>query len=199
MRTLLIDNYDSYTYNLFQLLAEVNGREPVVIRNDECSLEDLDLAAFDNVVISPGPGHPRSRRDFGVSREALLRSGLPVLGVCLGHQGMGHLAGGVVAAAPTPRHGHLTRVRHDGTGVFAGLPQGFTAVRYHSLCIRPPLPPDLVATAWAEDGVIMGVTHRSRPWWGVQFHPESVATEFGRPLVENFRDLTERHGRRRWA
>jgi para-aminobenzoate synthetase len=193
MRTLLVDNYDSYTYNLFQLLAEVNGREPVVVRNDERALEDLDLAAFDNVVISPGPGHPRSRRDFGVSREALLHSGLPVLGVCLGHQGIGYLAGAAVGPAPVPRHGHLTRVRHDGTGLFAGLPQGFIAVRYHSLCIQPPLPSCLAATAWAEDGVIMGVAHRSRPWWGVQFHPESVATEYGRPLVENFAELTRRH------
>lgn len=197
IRTLLIDNYDSYTYNLFQLLAQVNGAVPEVVRNDERALSEMDPDDFDNVVISPGPGHPGRRRDFGLSADVLLDWDLPVLGVCLGHQGMGLLAGAQVGPAPVPRHGHLTTVRHDGEGLMAGLPQGFTGVRYHSLCVWEPVPPDIRVTAWAEDGVIMGLRHLSRPWWGVQFHPESVATEFGRRLVENFRQITmEHHGRR---
>lgn len=187
MRTLLIDNYDSYTYNLFQLLAGVYGTEPTVIRNDEpgWSLSDLDL--FDAVVISPGPGHPASERDFGHSRQALRQSAVPVLGVCLGHQGIGLESGARVTAAPTPRHGHLTQITHTGTGLFSGLPQGFTAVRYHSLCVSQPLPASLEAVAWSEDGVIMALRRRDRPQWGVQFHPESVSTEYGAQLLTNFR------------
>jgi para-aminobenzoate synthetase len=194
LRALLIDNYDSYTYNLFQLLAETGGVEPVVVRNDERAIADLRPADFDCAVISPGPGHPGSVRDFGLSRDVLCAWDLPSLGVCLGHQGMALLAGGVVGPAPVPRHGYLSRIRHDGAGLFAGLPSGFWGVRYHSLCAREPLAPDLEATAWAEeDGVVMGLRHLSRPWWGVQFHPESVATEHGRRLIENFLGLARRH------
>jgi para-aminobenzoate synthetase len=198
-RTLLIDNYDSYTYNLFQLLAQVNGVVPEVVRNDERALSEMDPNDFDNVVISPGPGHPGRVRDFGLSADVLLDWDLPALGVCLGHQGMGLLAGAEVGPAPEPRHGHLTAVRHDGEELMAGLPQGFTGVRYHSLCVREPVPADIRVTAWAEDGVIMGLRHLRRPWWGVQFHPESVATEYGRRLVENFRRLTSERRRRREA
>lgn len=189
MRTLLVDNYDSYTYNLYQLLAQTYGIAPVVVSNDDPAWDDLDLASFDGVVISPGPGRPSSHHDFGHSRDVLRRDGLPVLGVCLGHQGIGLAAGASVTTAPEPRHGHLTEVTHTGTGVFAGLPQRFTAVRYHSLCVTEPLPPALDAVAWAEDGVIMGLRHTSLPWWGVQFHPESISTEYGPRLVANFRDL----------
>jgi len=187
MRTLLVDNLDSYTYNLFQLIAGVQGTEPVVVRNDE---EAPDLSRFDNIVISPGPGHPANGRDFGLSARVLAEATVPVLGVCLGHQGIGLLEGAVVEPAPQARHGHLARVRHDGRGLFEGLPQEFTAVRYHSLRVREPLPPSLEATAWAEDGVLMGLRHRERPLWGVQFHPESVLTEHGHRLLANFRDLT---------
>jgi para-aminobenzoate synthetase len=192
MRTLLIDNYDSYTYNLYQLLAEVYGTEPVVVHNDDPAWASLDLDAFDGAVISPGPGHPGTERDFGRSRTALLRESLPVLGVCLGHQGIGLAYGAEVLGAPRPRHGWLTQVRHDGEGVFAGLPQGFTAVRYHSLCVEEPLPAELEAVAWSEDGVIMGIRHRRLPRWGVQFHPESICTEYGARLMENFRELALR-------
>ncbi|MFF7843842.1 aminodeoxychorismate synthase component I [Streptomyces ossamyceticus] len=191
MRTLLIDNYDSYTYNLFQLIAQVNGTEPVVLANDAPECDGIDLAGFDNVVISPGPGNPTRATDFGVCERIIASAPLPVLGVCLGHQGIGAGEGAEVVRAPEARHGHLTAVRHDGEGLFKGIPQGFTAVRYHSLCLREPLPPTLAAVAWAEDGVLMGVRHRERPVWGVQFHPESVATEFGHELLANFRDLTE--------
>ncbi|WEH12388.1 aminodeoxychorismate synthase component I [Streptomyces sp. VNUA24] len=192
MRTLLVDNYDSYTYNLFQLIAQVNGAEPVVVHNDSPDCASLDLNDFDNVVISPGPGDPTRPKDFGACAPIIASARLPVLGVCLGHQGIAAGSGARIVRAPAARHGHLTAVRHDGRELFHGLPQDFTAVRYHSLCVREPLPPELEPTAWAEDGVLMGLRHRTRPLWGVQFHPESVATEFGYELLGNFRDLTER-------
>ncbi|MFI8894635.1 aminodeoxychorismate synthase component I [Streptomyces paradoxus] len=198
MKTLLIDNYDSYTYNLFQLIAEVNGEEPVVVRND-APVDGLpDLRAFDNLVVSPGPGHPGEARDFGIGSRLLATSPIPVLGVCLGHQGIALGEAGLVGPAPEPRHGYLSSVRHDGRDLFHGLPQHFTAVRYHSLAVREPLPETLEATAWAEDGVLMGLRHRSRPLWGVQFHPESVLTEYGHRMLVNFRNLTaERAGKLR--
>ncbi|MFJ8490695.1 aminodeoxychorismate synthase component I [Streptomyces sp. NPDC094038] len=194
MKTLLIDNYDSYTYNLFQLIAEVNGEEPVVIRNDEPA--PPALAEFDNVVVSPGPGHPGDGRDFGISARVIAEAAVPVLGVCLGHQGIALGERARVAPAPQPRHGHLTRIRHDGRDLFEGLTQDFTAVRYHSLAVHEPLPATLEATAWAEDGVLMGLRHRERPLWGVQFHPESVLTEYGHRMLVNFRNLTARRARR---
>ncbi|MET9758379.1 aminodeoxychorismate synthase component I [Streptomyces sp. NPDC006372] len=198
MKTLLIDNYDSYTYNLFQLIAEVNGEEPVVVRNDTPAGELPDLRRFDNLVVSPGPGHPADARDFGIGTRLLASSPVPVLGVCLGHQGIALGERGLVEAAPEPRHGHLSTIRHDGQDLFQGLPQHFTAVRYHSLSVREPLPETLEATAWAEDGVLMGLRHRSRPLWGVQFHPESVLTEYGHRMLVNFRNLTaERAGKLR--
>ncbi|MFF9027662.1 aminodeoxychorismate synthase component I [Streptomyces iakyrus] len=198
MKTLLIDNYDSYTYNLFQLIAEVNGEEPVVVRND-APVDGLpDLRAFDNLVVSPGPGDPGEARDFGIGGRLLATSPVPVLGVCLGHQGIALGEAGLVGPAPEPRHGHLSTIRHDGRDLFHGLPQHFTAVRYHSLAVREPLPESLEATAWAEDGVLMGLRHRSRPLWGVQFHPESVLTEYGHRMLVNFRNLTaERAGKLR--
>ena len=189
MRTLLVDNYDSYTYNLYQLLAEVYGVEPTVVRNDAPEWDGLDLGRFDCAVVSPGPGRPHEHRDFGHSRDLLRRAALPTLGICLGHQGIGLLAGARVESAPEPRHGHLTTVEHTGGGLFAGIPQRFTAVRYHSLCVAEPIPTELEAVAWAEDGVIMGLRHRELPLWGVQYHPESISTEYGAKLVSNFREL----------
>ncbi|ONI86896.1 aminodeoxychorismate synthase, component I [Actinosynnema sp. ALI-1.44] len=193
MRTLLIDNHDSYTYNLFQLMASVYRTEPTVLANDDPSWPRMDLDEFDALVISPGPGHPRRRRDLGACLDILRRTSLPVLGVCLGHQAIAWMCGAEVAVAPRPRHGHLTRVTHNGRQLFAGVPQEFTAVRYHSLCVRSQqLPAELEATAWAEDGVVMGLRHLSRPLWGVQFHPESVATDHGATLLDNFRRLAEK-------
>ncbi|TWP48824.1 aminodeoxychorismate synthase component I [Lentzea tibetensis] len=187
MRTLLIDNHDSYTYNLFQLMAEVYGTPPVVVTNDDERWSSLDVDGFDAIVVSPGPGHPGRTRDLGAVRAVLRHTSVPLLGVCLGHQAIALLAGADVVGAPQPRHGHLTRVRHNGSGLFDGLPQDFTAVRYHSLCVPPEsLPATLEATAWAEDGVLMGLRHRERPMWGVQFHPESIASEHGAWLIENF-------------
>jgi para-aminobenzoate synthetase len=189
VRTLLIDNYDSYTFNLFHLLGEVNGDEPVVVRNDELPWEELAALPHDNVVISPGPGRPERLRDAGVSLDALRHARTPVLGVCLGHQALAYVLGGTVEHAPEVMHGRRSRIRHDGSALFAGLAQDFPAVRYHSLAVGA-VPPELRVTAWTADGVVMGLEHRTRPLFGVQFHPESVSTPDGRRLLENFRDLT---------
>ncbi|MFD3430809.1 aminodeoxychorismate synthase component I [Nocardia fluminea] len=189
MRVLLIDNHDSYTYNLFQLIASTYGVEPAVFTNDDPALRAVDAADYDAVVLSPGPGRPQTARDVGAGPDLVRELGLPVLGVCLGHQVLGMVTGACVQPAPQPRHGYLESVTHDGTGLFHGLPQGFTAVRYHSLCVADPVPDELEVTARGADGVIMALRHRNRPWWGVQFHPESVATEYGARLLENFRHL----------
>lgn len=189
MRTLLIDNHDSYTYNLYQLLARVTGAAPTVVRND-ADRARIDLAEFDNIVISPGPGHPVRPEDFGICADVIATTTIPLLGVCLGHQGIVTGEGGLVTRAPSARHGHLSTLRHDGTDLFAGLPPTFTVVRYHSLHAAQPLPPSLVATAWAEDGVVMALRHRDRPLWGLQFHPESVAGELGAELLARFLDRT---------
>ncbi|HZC13879.1 MAG TPA: chorismate-binding protein, partial [Thermoleophilaceae bacterium] len=189
MRTLLIDNYDSYTFNLFHLLGEVNDSEPVVVRNDELPWEELAALGADNVVISPGPGRPEHDRDVGVSLDALRRAEVPVLGVCLGHQALAHVTGGTVEHAREVMHGRLSPIHHDARGLFAEIPQGFLAVRYHSLVVGA-VPAELRVSAWTPDGVIMGLEHRTRPLFGVQFHPESVSTRHGRRLLENFRDLT---------
>jgi para-aminobenzoate synthetase len=193
MKTLLIDNYDSFTYNLFQLLGEVNGEPPEVVRNDEASWDELARRDFDNVVISPGPGRPDDRLDFGLCADAIRHAKAPLLGVCLGHQGLCWAFGGRVERAPEAVHGRVGAVIHDGSPLFAGIPREFQAVRYHSLCVAGSLPDELKATAWASDGVLMGVAHRRRPLWGVQFHPESISTEHGRRLLANFRDLTRAH------
>jgi para-aminobenzoate synthetase len=190
MKTLLIDNYDSFTYNLFQLLAEANGEPPFVVRNDEATWEELSRLPFDNVVVSPGPGRPERQQDFGVCAQAIVQAEVPLLGVCLGHQGLAWASGAEVVHAPEPMHGRLSAVLHDGSPLFAGIPREFQAVRYHSLCVRQPLPAELEATAWTSDGVLMALAHRSRPLWGVQFHPESVCTAHGRRLLANFAALT---------
>jgi para-aminobenzoate synthetase len=189
MRTLLIDNYDSFTFNLFHLLGEVNGDEPIVVRNDELPWEELAALPVDNIVISPGPGRPEHERDVGVSLDVLQRAEVPVLGVCLGHQALAHITGGAIDHAPEVMHGRLSPIHHDGRGLFEGVPQGFAAVRYHSLVVGA-VPAALRVTAWTPDQVVMGLEHRTRPLWGVQFHPESISTEHGRTLVRNFRDLT---------
>ncbi len=189
MRTLLIDNYDSFTFNLFHLLGEVNGQEPIVVRNDDLPWADLAALPVDNIVISPGPGRPEHRGDIGISLEVLQRAEVPVLGVCLGHQALAHVAGGAIDHAPEVMHGRLSPIHHDGRGLFAGIPQGFAAVRYHSLVVGG-LPAELRVTAWTPDEVVMGLEHATRPLWGVQFHPESISTEHGRTLLRNFRDLT---------
>jgi para-aminobenzoate synthetase len=195
--TLLIDNYDSYTYNVFHLLAAVSGEEPITVRNDMVSWRALSRWDFDAIVLSPGPGRPESWHDFGVCSDILRASEIPVLGVCLGHQGLGRVLSGIVGSAPVPMHGRLSRVHHVGSGLFAGVPQDFAVVRYHSLAVTGPLGPEGRVTAWTEDGVVMGIEHTRRPLWGVQFHPESIATEHGRAIVENFYALARKRQRAR--
>ncbi|MCT2359856.1 aminodeoxychorismate synthase component I [Brevibacterium casei] len=190
VRTLLIDNADSFTFNLFHLLAEVNGCEPVVVPNDWAEYSSAVLDEFDNVVISPGPGTPVVPADFGICADVISRAEIPVLGVCLGHQGIAYVHGGTIAHAPEPRHGRVSEISHSGTGLFEGLPSPFVAARYHSLVVAE-LPDDLEPTAWSDDGVLMGLAHKTRPQWGVQFHPESIATEHAAELLRNFRRMTE--------
>ncbi|MEO6097539.1 MAG: chorismate-binding protein [Fibrobacteria bacterium] len=196
MKTLLIDNYDSFSQILFHYLWEVNGEKPLLIRNDEWTLDQVRAARFDNIVISPGPGHPGIARDFGICSEVIRRfTDRPILGVCLGMQGLGLAAGAPVIQAPEVRHGKLSLIRHDGRDLFAGLPQEFPAVRYHSLVVDAAarLPGLIITATAADDGQIMGLRLSDRPCYGVQFHPESIGTEYGKELLSNFRDLTMRH------
>jgi len=193
MSTLLIDNYDSYTYNVFHLLAAACGEEPIVVHNDMVSWKALSRWDFDAIVLSPGPGHPARWHDFGVCADILRSSEVPVLGVCLGHQGLGHVLKATVTYAPTVMHGRLSPVRHTGEGLFEGIPQGFEVVRYHSLAVSGSLGEEGREIAWTEDGVVMGIEHAHRPMWGVQFHPESICTEYGHKLFENFYALARRH------
>lgn len=203
VRSLLIDNYDSYTYNLWQLLAEVNGAEPRVVYNDRyaswASLLEGEggEGAFDNIVLSPGPGNPTNPADFGVCMEAIRRARVPLLGVCLGHQGMAHAFGSRVGRAPEPMHGRLSPLTHTADGIFANIAQGTRVVRYHSLLAHDVhLAQELRETAWIEPDtpdaprLTMALQHRTRPLYGVQFHPESIATACGRTLLTNFRDIT---------
>ncbi|HEY8501833.1 MAG TPA: chorismate-binding protein, partial [Solirubrobacterales bacterium] len=195
MKTLLVDNHDSYTYNVFHLLAAASGEEPMVVNNDAVSWRVLTRMDFDAIVLSPGPGHPSRWHDFGVCRDILRYSEVPVFGICLGHQGIGNLLEGTVNRAPMAMHGRLSRVMHEGKGLFKDVPQGFSVVRYHSLAITSPPGPEGHVVAWADDGVVMGVEHTKRPIWGVQFHPESISTEYGLKIAQNFFDLAAQHSR----
>jgi anthranilate synthase component II len=181
---LLIDNYDSFTYNLWHYLGEL-GAEVAVKRNDALSAEAALALRPQGIVISPGPSDPDRA---GICLELVRRAGnVPVLGVCLGHQAIGQAMGGRVVRAPVPMHGKVSRIRHAGGGIFAGLANPFAATRYHSLVVeRASLPPALAVTAETEDGIVMGLAHRERPLYGVQFHPESIASEGGHDLLRNF-------------
>jgi anthranilate synthase component II len=182
---LLIDNYDSFTYNLYQYLCEL-GAQVEVHRNDKIGLEDIDQMAPERIVISPGPCTPK---EAGISVETIQRFAgqLPILGVCLGHQCIGEAFGGVVTGAGEIKHGKMSQIHHDNKGVFAGLPQDFEAVRYHSLAIVPETVPDVLeVSATSESGIIMGVRHKELTIEGVQFHPESILTKPGKQLLENF-------------
>jgi anthranilate synthase component 2 len=182
---LMIDNYDSFTYNLVQYLGEL-GEDVKVVRNDEMSADEIERLAPARIVLSPGPCTPN---EAGVSLDLIARFAgrVPILGVCLGHQAIGQAFGGRVIHAKTLMHGKVSRIHHKGAGVFRGLPTPYDATRYHSLAIeRDSCPADLEVTAWTEDGEIMGVRHRSLPVEGVQFHPESILTEHGHALLRNF-------------
>jgi anthranilate synthase/aminodeoxychorismate synthase-like glutamine amidotransferase len=187
MTILLLDNYDSFTYNLAQYLGEL-GHAPTVHRNDEITVDAVDALAPDRIVISPGPGRPE---DAGISVDVIRRYGprIPVLGVCLGHQAIGYAFGGEVVRAPVLMHGKVSTVKHDGRGIFSGVTQPFVAGRYHSLVVADPVPNGLEISARTDDGVVMGLRHREFPIHGVQFHPESVLTGEGRKILRNFLEL----------
>ena len=184
-RVLIIDNYDSFTYNLVQQLGEI-GAEITVFRNDAIDIAGIRAAAPDAIVLSPGPGRPE---DAGITCMVIedLGGEIPILGVCLGHQAIGQVFGGEIVAAPTLMHGKTSQIHHEGTGVFTGLPDPFTATRYHSLVIDPTTVPEVLeVTATTADGVIMGVAHRSLNIHGVQFHPESILSPLGPQLLATF-------------
>ncbi|MGH3761404.1 aminodeoxychorismate synthase component I [Actinophytocola sp.] len=192
MRTLIIDNYDSFTYNLYHHVGAVTGVAPTVVRNDEPGWTPTELDRFDNVIISPGPGRPERPHDFGICAGAIRAATIPLLGVCLGHQGICHVHGGEVGPSPEVRHGQISPIVHQRAGILAGLPSPFDAVRYHSLTVTR-LPGELEPIATTPDGTLMAVRHRTRPQWGVQFHPESIRTEYGHRLLGNFLGSTRRH------
>lgn len=195
MKSLIIDNYDSFTYNLFQMMAEVNGESPVVIKNDEFSFAEVQVLSlsFDNIVISPGPGHPEIAHDFGICKQVLTEIKKPILGICLGHQGLCCAYGGRVIHAPRPMHGRLSTVRHQNDELFHQIPLEFQVVRYHSLMSADPLPDCLEVIAWTEDNIVMALRHQSKPLWSVQFHPESICAEYGFSLLKNFKMMTEHY------
>jgi len=186
-RVLLLDNYDSFTYNLYQYLGEM-GADVTVVRNDAVTAGEALATSPDRIVISPGPGTPD---EAGISLELIRRAAgkVPLLGVCLGHQSLGQAFGGRVVRAPQLMHGKTSEIHHDGRTIFGGLPQPFTATRYHSLVVAPEsVPGCLEVSAWTEDGVVMGLRHRELPLEGVQFHPESILTTAGKALLRNFLD-----------
>ena len=185
---LLIDNYDSFTYNLYQYLCEL-GADVLVVRNDQTTLEEIADSAPERIVVSPGPCTPEQA---GISNEVIRRFGptTPTLGVCLGHQCVGYSFGGTVAGAGEIMHGKMSLVHHDGRGLFKGLESPFEAIRYHSLAVyREGLPEELEVTAWTDSGLIMGVRHRRYPVEGIQFHPESIMTKVGKDILRNFLDV----------
>ncbi len=189
MRVLLVDNYDSFTFNIAQMVGEVCGAFPLVVKNDELDEEALHSLDVDCAIISPGPGRPDREADFGISRAVLEWSDLPVLGVCLGHQGIGCMAGAPVLSAPEPMHGRTSTVRHLGDPLFAGIPSTFQAVRYHSLILPSELPDNLEVIATTDGDLVMALRQLDAPRWGVQFHPESIGSEYGHRLFANFLNL----------
>ncbi len=189
---LMIDNYDSFTYNLYQYLSEL-GAEVMTYRNDKITLQEIEDLAPQGIVISPGPSTPLQA---GISNDVIRHFGpkLPTLGVCLGHQCVGHVYGAKVDRAGEIRHGKTSMIHHNGAGVLSGLPQPFEAIRYHSLVVYPETVPDcLEVTAWTENGLIMGLRHKEYPVEAVQFHPESIMTPDGKHLLQNFLDTVEKY------
>jgi anthranilate synthase component 2 len=189
--TLIVDNYDSFVYNIAHYVGELGSR-PLVLRNDEVTVKLVERIRPDRIIISPGPGHPANPRDVGNSPDIVREfSGrIPILGVCLGHQIIGHVFGARIRQARTIKHGKTSQIRHNGGLLYRGVPEVFTAARYHSLVVDD-LPPNLIAEAYSlDDNEIMGLRHVEHPTFGVQFHPESVATPFGKRIIKNFLDLT---------
>jgi anthranilate synthase component II len=187
---LMIDNYDSFTYNIVQYLGEL-GEEVRVFRNDKITIAEIEALAPARIVLSPGPCSPE---EAGISVEVVkhFAGKIPILGVCLGHQSIGYAFGGTIVKSATLMHGKTSPILHDGEGLFAGLPNPFLATRYHSLVVeRESLPGELVVTAWVAEGEIMGMRHQTLPVWGVQFHPESILTQGGMELLQNFLDMSK--------
>jgi anthranilate synthase component II len=187
---LMIDNYDSFTYNIVQYLGEL-GEDVRVFRNDKITIAEIEALAPERIVISPGPCSPE---EAGISVQVVrhFAGRIPILGVCLGHQSIGYAFGGRIVKSATLMHGKTSPILHDGEGLFAGLPNPFAATRYHSLIVeRESLPEELVVTAWVAEGEIMGMKHRTLPIWGVQFHPESILTERGMDLFNNFLQMSK--------
>jgi len=198
MRLLVIDNYDSFTYNLVHFLGDL-GAQSTVVRNDKITLDEIAAMGPEAIVLSPGPATPN---EAGICLALIERfkATTPILGVCLGHQAIGQAMGGKVIRAPELMHGKTSRINHTGKGLFRGLNSGFEATRYHSLIVeRDSLPADLEITASSDDGLIMGMQHRSYPLHGVQFHPESIASENGHALLQNFLNLSRDFGLRKAA
>ncbi|MGN6101924.1 MAG: anthranilate synthase component II [Devosia sp.] len=198
MRLLVIDNYDSFTYNLVHYVGEL-GADPIVYRNDKISLSEIEELAPEAILLSPGPKTPS---EAGICLSVIDRfsATMPMLGVCLGHQAIGQAMGGEVVRAPELMHGKTSRINHRGKGIFRGLKSGFEATRYHSLIVRrETLPASLEVTASTDDGLIMAVQHKDRPLHGVQFHPESIASENGKAILQNFLNLSRDFNLRRAA
>lgn len=185
MRVLIIDNYDSFVYNIYQAIAEL-GCDVDIVRNDKIDV-DLAISNYGRIVISPGPGNPKNESDFGVCKDVILKTGVPLLGVCLGHQGIGHCFGSRVVRLE-PRHGKTSLVEHDGKGIFKGIENPLRVMRYHSLAVEPKsIPEELEVTAKSlDDGAVMGLRHRKKEIHGVQFHPESILAGEGKKIFENF-------------
>ncbi len=191
---LVIDNYDSFTFNLVHFLGELGG-ECEVVRNDALTVDEALARAPEAIVLSPGPCTPN---EAGICLDLIAAAAgrFPILGVCLGHQAIGQAFGARVSRAPAPMHGKTSQVNHQGTDIFAGLPSPFQATRYHSLLVeRDTLPPSLVLTAWSDDGLIMGLRHRTLPVFGVQFHPESIASQHGHDILANFLAIAQGRNR----
>jgi anthranilate synthase/aminodeoxychorismate synthase-like glutamine amidotransferase len=192
---LLLDNYDSFTYNLYQYLCEL-GQDVKVVRNDQTTVDEIEALKPEGIAISPGPSHPSNA---GISCDVVKKLGprIPMLGVCLGHQCIGHVYGGSVERAGEVMHGKSSLIYHKGVGVLAGLPNPFSAIRYHSLAVVPSTVPDcLEVTAWTDKGIVMGLRHRRHPIEGVQFHPESIMTEVGKDILRNFLSRLGKEGNR---
>lgn len=189
MKTLIIDNYDSFTYNLYQLVGELGG-DPLVLRNDEVTLDDIKIKKFSHIVISPGPGSPDDPDYFGICKNTILTFGrkIPILGVCLGHQGIIYAFGGKIIRAKVIKHGKQSTIKHNSLGIFRGIKNPLVGMRYHSLVgERISIPDALNITAYSlDDGEIMGIQHKELPIYGVQFHPESIGTEDGKKILMNF-------------
>ena len=187
---LIIDNYDSFTFNLYQLIGEINP-DIKVVRNDKLTIEDIRAMQPDHIIISPGPGNPKQA---GICLEVIrqLAGEFPILGVCLGHQVIGTVYGASVKKGSRPMHGKVTEIHNHGTGVFAGLPEKYKVTRYHSLIVREDsIPEEYQVDAVSDDGAVMGISHKTLPLYGVQFHPEAVLTEYGHELLENFCKIAE--------